>query len=590
MIEPNRDPRLGRNQEGFSEDPFLCSRIAETIVGAAQGDDVSAPDKVVSGLCHYPGQSQPVSGFERGAMEVSERTLRDVFLPSWMAGIKKMGALGVMATYPAIDGVPTHSSEWILGKILRDEMGFQGLVLGEGSGLTTVVYEGIAPDQKKAGEWAIKAGVDVGISYEPAYMQPMIENVREGRVSMAYIDRAVTRILRQKFRLGLFDHPFVDPERAVEVTHTKESQDLALAVAREGIVLLKNENNALPLKKSIKSIAVIGPNADDPHNVLGDYVAKKVLQHVVTVLEGIKTKVGPGVRVDYVKGCDVMGGKVNEIEKARRAAKNADVAVVVVGENAREAEDATDGEGYDVASLDLTGMQEDLVKAVHATGTPTVVVLVNGRPLSVRWIAEHVPAVVEAWLPGEQGGHAVADILFGDANPSGRLAITVPRHSGQLPVYYNYKPSKEYWIKGGWGKRYVDMSALPLWEFGYGLSYTKFEYSNLRIEEPKTHPDGEVHVSVDVQNSGERGGAEVAQLYIRDVISSVTTPVKQLKGFAKVALDPGEKKTVHFKLGPDDLSLLNRQMVRVVEPGEFKVMIGHSSEDIRLTGSFEVVE
>jgi beta-glucosidase len=590
VIEPNRDPRLGRNQEGFSEDPFLCSRIAEAIVGAAQGDDVSAPDKVVSGLCHYPGQSQPASGFERGAMEISERTLRDVFLPSWMAGIKKMGALGVMATYPAIDGVPTHSSEWILGKILREEMGFQGLVLGEGSGLTTVVYEGIAPDQKKAGEWAIKAGVDVGISYEPAYMQPMIENVREGRVSMAYIDRAVTRILRQKFRLGLFDHPFVDPERAVEVTHTRESQELALQVAREGIVLLKNEKNALPLKKSIKSIAVIGPNADDPHNVLGDYVAKKVLQHVVTVLEGIKTKVGPGVRVDYVKGCEVMGTKVNEIEQARQAAKNADVAVVVVGENAREADDATDGEGYDVASLDLTGQQEDLVKAVYATGTPTVVVLVNGRPLSVRWIAEHVPAVVEAWLPGEQGGHAVADILFGDANPSGRLAITVPRHSGQLPVYYNYKPSKEYWIKSGWGKRYVDMSALPLWEFGCGLSYTKFEYSNLRIEEPKIHPDGEVHVSADVRNTGERGGAEVAQLYIRDVISSVTTPVKQLKGFAKVALDPGEKKTVRFKLGPEDLSLLNRQMVRVVEPGEFKVMIGHSSEDIRLTGSFEVVE
>ena len=590
VIEPNRDPRLGRNQEGFSEDPYMCSRIAETIVGAAQGNDVSASDKVVSGLCHYPGQSQPVSGFERGAMEVSERTLRDVFLPPWMAGIKKMGALGVMATYPAIDGVPTHSSEWILGKILREEMGFQGLVLGEGSGISTLIYEGIAPDQKKAGEWAIKAGVDVGISYEPAYMRPMIENVREGRVSMTYIDRAVSRILRQKFRLGLFDHPFVDPERAVQVTHTKESQDLALQVAREGIVLLKNEKNALPLKKSIKSIAVIGPNADDPHNVLGDYVAHHVIQHVVTVLEGIKTKVGPGVRVDYVKGCDVMGARVNEIEKARQAAKNAEVAVVVVGENAREAEDATDGEGYDVASLDLTGKQEELVKAVFATGTPTVVVLVNGRPLSVRWIAEHVPAVIEAWLPGEQGGHAVADILFGDSNPSGRLAITVPRHSGQLPVYYNYKPSKEYWIKGGWGKRYVDMSALPLWEFGYGLSYTKFEYSHLRIEEPTIHPDGEVHVSADVQNTGERGGAEVAQLYIRDVISSVTTPVKQLKGFAKVALDPGEKKTVRFKLGPEDLSLFNRQMVHVVEPGEFKVMIGHSSEDIRLTGSFAVVE
>jgi beta-glucosidase len=596
VIEPNRDPRLGRNQEGFSEDPFLCSRIAETIGGAAQGDDVSAPDKVVAGLCHYPGQSQPASGFERGAMEISERMLREVFLPPWMAGIKKMGALGVMATYPAIDGVPTHSSEWILGKILREEMGFQGLVLGEGSGISTLIYEGIAPDQKKAGEWAIKAGVDVGISYEPAYMMPMVRNVREGRVSMAYIDRAVTRILRQKFRLGLFDRPFVDPERAVEVTHTKEHQDLALEVAREGIVLLKNQNNLLPLKKSVKSIALIGPNADDPHNLLGDYVAHKVLQHVVTVREGIQEKAGPGVRVDFVKGCDVIGTRLNEIEKARQAAKNADVAVVVVGENAREEKDATDGEGYDVASLDLTGQQEDLVEAVVATGTPTVVVLVNGRPLSVRWIAEHVPAVVEAWLPGEQGGRAVADVLFGDYNPSGRLAITVPRHVGQLPAYYNYKPSKAYWIKDGWGRRYVDMSPLPLWDFGYGLSYTTFEYSNLRIEsslgqeEAQIHQGGEVFIAADVRNAGERAGAEVVQLYIRDVISSVTTPVKQLKGFAKVALAPGEKKTVHFKLTPEDLSLLDRQMQRVVEPGEFKVMIGHSSADIRLTGGFEVVE
>jgi len=590
VIEPNRDPRLGRNQEGFSEDPYLCSRIAETIVGAAQGDDVSAPDKVVSGLCHYPGQSQPASGFERGAMEISERMLRDSFLPPWMAGVKKMGALGVMATYPAIDGVPTHSSDFILTKILREEMGFQGLVLSEGSGISTLIYEHIAPDQKKAGELAIKAGVDVGISYETAYMQPMIENVREGRVSMAYIDRAVSRILRQKFRLGLFDHPFVDPEHAVQVTHTKESQELALSVAREGIVLLKNEKNFLPLKKSVKSIALIGPNADDTLNILGDYVPHKILQHVVTIREGIQNKVGPGVRVEYVKGCDVMGTKRNEIEKARAAAKNAGVAVVVVGENAREAEDATDGEGYDVASLDLTGMQEELVEAVAATGTPTVVVLVNGRPLSVRWIAEHVPAVVEAWLPGEQGGNAVADVLFGDVNPTGRLAITVPRHSGQLPAYYNYKPSKEYWIKDGWGRRYVDMSPFPLWEFGYGLSYTNFEYSNLRIEEPKVHTGGDVHITADVRNAGERAGAEVAQLYIRDVISSVTTPVKQLKGFSKVALEPGETKTVRFTLTPEDLSLLNRQLVRVVEPGEFQVMIGHSSEDIRLTGSFEVVE
>jgi beta-glucosidase len=589
VVEPNRDPRLGRNQEGYSEDPYLCSRIAETIVGAAQGDDISAPDKVVAGLCHYPGQSQPASGFERGAMEISERTLREVFLPPWVAGIKKAGALGVMATYPAIDGVPTHSSEWILTKILREELGFQGLVLGEGSGISTLVYEGIAPDQKRAGALAIRAGLDVGISYEPGYMQPLAENVREGRVSMADIDRAVGRVLRQKFRLGLFENPYVDPARAVSVTHTKEHQDLALDVARESIVLLKNDKNALPLKKGLKSIAVIGPNANDVLNQLGDYTAKKVLQHVVTVLEGIKEKAGPGVRVDYVKGCNVVGTGRQEIDNAVRAAKNAEVAIVVVGENAWEQE-ATDGEGYDVASLDLTGAQEDLVKAVYETGTPTVVVLINGRPLSVRWIAEHVPALVEAWLPGEQGGRAVADVLFGDYNPSGRLPVTVARHVGQLPVFYNYKPSKAYWIKEGWGKRYVDMSPLPLYEFGYGLSYTTFEYSNLRIENPKVGPGGDVRISMDIRNAGERAGAEVAQLYIRDVVSSVTTPVKQLKGFAKVSLNPGETKTVRFTLTPEDLSLLDRHLQRVVEPGTFKVMAGHSSEDIRLAGEFEVTE
>ncbi|MGE5645655.1 MAG: glycoside hydrolase family 3 C-terminal domain-containing protein [Acidobacteriota bacterium] len=589
VIEPNRDPRLGRNQEGYSEDPFLCSRIAETIVRAAQGDDISAPDKVVAGLCHYPGQSQPASGFERGAMEISERMLRDVFLPPWVAGIKKAGALGVMATYPAIDGVPTHSSEWILTKILREELGFQGLVLGEGGGISTLVYEGIAPDQKKAGELALRAGLDVGISYEQGFMQPLAESVREGRVSMAEIDRAVARVLRQKIRLGLFENRYVDPARAVSVTHTKEHQDLALEVAREGIVLLKNDGNALPLKKGLKSIAVIGPNANDVLNQLGDYTPKKVLQHVVTVLEGIKEKAGPGVRVDYVKGCDVMGTGRQEIDKAVRAAKNAEAAIVVVGENAWE-QNATDGEGYDVASLDLTGMQEELVKAVHATGTPTVVVLVNGRPLSVRWISENVPAVVEAWLPGEQGGRAVADVLFGDVNPSGRLPVTFARHVGQLPVFYNYKPSKAYWVKEGWGKRYVDMSPAPLWAFGHGLSYTTFEYSNLRIENPRVGPGGDVRVSLDIRNTGERAGAEVAQLYIRDVVSTVTTPVKQLKGFAKVNLNAGETKTVRFTLTPEDLSLLDRNLRRVVEPGTFKVMVGRSSEDIRLSGEFEVTE
>jgi len=599
VVEPNRDPRLGRNAEGYSEDPYLCSRIAENIVHGAQGNAVSAPDKVVAGLCHYPGQSQPVSGLERGAMEISERALREVFLPPWVAGIKKAGALGVMATYPEIDDVPTHTSEKILTRILREELGFQGLVLGEGGGLDTPIYEGIASTQKDAGIWTLRAGVDVAISYEKAYMKPLMENVEEGKVSIAMIDRSVRRVLEQKFRLGLFDNPYVDLDHALQTVHAKEHQELALRAAREGIVLLKNERNLLPLSKTLKSVAVIGPNADTPRNQLGDYTTNKVLQHIVTPLEGIKGRVSSQTRVIFAKGCDVLGSDKSGFLEATKAAKGSDIAIVIVGEQQEKdpgADEAdarnrpTVGEGYDVASLDLTGVQEDLIKAVVETGTPTVVVLINGRPLSIRWTAENVPAIVEAWEPGEHGGEAVAEVLFGDYNPGGHLPITIPRHVGQLPAYYNFKPSKAYWIKEGWGERYVDMPATPLYPFGYGLSYTQFEYSDLRIDPPESGPAGTVRVSVDVKNTGARAGSEVVQLYIRDVLGTVSTPVKQLRGFQRVSLQPGETKTVDFALGPEDLSLLNRDMHWVVEPGDFEIMVGSSSEDIRNKGVLHVKE
>jgi beta-glucosidase len=588
VVEPNRDPRLGRNQEGYSEDPYLCSRIAFNIVRGAQGAGLSSQDAVVSGLCHYPGQSQPVSGLERGAMEISERMLREVFLPPWVAGVKKAGARGVMATYPEIDSVPTHSSDWILTHILRDELGFQGLVLGEGGGVSTLVYEYVARDQKEAGQIAMRAGLDVGISYEAGYMAPLLESVEEGKVSMEDIDRSVRRVLRQKFDLGLFDRPYVDVDRAVQVTHSAANVDLSLQAARESIVLLKNDG-VLPLKKDVRSIAVIGPNADDVINQLGDYAPKSVLQEVVTVLGGIKGAVSPQTKVVYAKGCDVTKPDKSGFAEAVRAASSSDVAIVVVGENGRaDKGQATDGEGFDVASLDLSGVQEDLVKAVYETGKPTIVILINGRPLSTRWITEKVPGLVEAWLPGERGGIAVAEVLFGDYNPSGRLSITVPRSVGQLPAYYNYKPSKEYWIGSGWGRRYVDMPATPLYDFGYGLSYTKFDYSNLRISPKTTGTQGEVEVAADVRNSGDREGEEVAQLYIRDVVATVSRPVKELRGFEKVALKPGEGKTVRFKLTREDLTMLDRSLKPVVEPGVFQVMVGHSSADIRLTGEFEV--
>lgn len=586
VVEPNRDPRLGRNEEGYSEDPFLCSQIAESIVKGAQGENVAAPDKVVAGLCHYPGQSQPAGGLEWGAMNISERMLREVFLPPWVAGIKKSGALGVMATYPSIDDVPVHASEKLLTGILRQELGFEGLVLSEGEGFNTMINERVAANQKDAGALSIKAGVDVGITYEDAYMLPLIENVNEGKVGMVNIDRAVKRILMQKLRLGLFENPFVDPEKAVKVSRTQENQDLALKVAQEGMVLLKNEKNLLPLKKNLKSIAVIGPNADADRNQLGDYTSRTILQEIITPLKGIKAEVNPSTKVTYVKGCNVMGNELNEIKKARDAARNSDVAIVVVGENDRRGTFGKpgDGEGLDVASLDLTGMQEDLVKAVAATGTPVIVVLINGRPLSIRWIAENVAAVIEAWNCGEKGGAALADIIFGDVNPSGKLPVTIPRHVGQLPSYYNYTGHKAARKQQG----YVDMPISPLYEFGYGLSYTTFEYSNLKITPGTNGVQGDFMVSLDVKNTGKRQGAEVVQLYINDNVSSVTRPVKELKGFRKICLGPGESGKVEFTITPGDLALLDQNMKWIVEPGKFSVMIGSSSEDIRLRGEIEV--
>jgi beta-glucosidase len=590
VIEPIRDPRLGRNEEGYSEDPYLCSRLAEVIVEAIQGNDISAADKAVAGLCHYPGQSEPVSGIERGAMEISERKLREVFLPPWEAGIKKASALGVMATYPAIDGIPTHASEFLLTDILREELGFEGLVLSEGSGIGTLIHECVATDQKEAGELALKAGLDVGISFEDGFLLSMSENVKEGRVSMELIDRAVERILKQKFRLGLFENPFVDPGLAAQTIHRTKHQDVALNAAREGIVLLKNENNFLPIQKDIKSIAVIGPNADNERNLLGDYISHVILQDISTVLEGIEAKVSSECNVQYVKGCEVVGSRFNEIPQAVKAARKADVAIVVLGENERRAanDEGTNGEGRDIASLDLTGIQEDLLKAVYATGTTTILVLINGRPLSISWAADHIPAIVEAWLPGEKGGTAVADVIFGDYNPSGKLPVTIPRHVGQLPVYYNQVPSRLTSIRAVGS--YVDLPATPLWEFGFGLSYTSYEYDNLRISPEEIGAYGEVIISVDVKNSGESRGSEVVQLYVRDLLATVTSPVKELKGFKKVKLEPGETEHVEFILNHESLALYNRFMECVVEPGTFEVMVGSSSEDIRQTGRFEVKE
>jgi beta-glucosidase len=583
QVEPNRDPRHGRNQHTYSEDTYLCSRYAEAIVKGAQGDNIAAPDKVISGLGCYPGQGQGLNGTNRGYMDLSDRTLHEVYLPIWKAGVKA-GTLGIMATHPSINGYPNHGSEQNLTKILREEFGFKGIVVSEGSNTGTLLYERVASTEKEAGPIVLKAGVDVNITMESGYHKDMIDNVKEGKVSMELLDRAVRRILRLKFMLGLFENPYVDPDLAIEVVHSRQHQDLALRASQEGIVLLKNDAYKagaplLPLSKDLKSIAVIGPNADNDVNLLGDYIPKKLLFKYSSVLDAIKKKVSPSTKVTYVKGCEVLNTKVSNIPEAVEAAKQAQLAVVVLGEDQR-----TDGESKDCVDLQLTGLQNDLIKAVYETGTPTVVVINSGRPLAISWMAENIPSIVESWMTGEKGGEAIADVLFGDVNPSGKLPITFPRHVGQMPFYYNYKPSKYMRREIA----YVTMPLSPLYPFGHGLSYTTFEYSNLKIDPKESGPAAHYNVSVDVKNTGKREGKEVVQLYIDDEISSMVTPIMELKGFEKVNLKPGETRTVNFTLTPEHLQMLDANMKWVVEPGKFKVMVGSSCDDIRQEGEFEV--
>jgi beta-glucosidase len=588
VLGPNldlaREPRWGRTEETYGEDPYLVSRMAVAVVKALQGPGPGVDgDHIIATAKHFAAHGQPEGGTNIAPANYSERILREVFFPSFKAAVTEAGIMSVMASYNEIDGVPSHANKWLLEKVLREEWGFTGNIVSDYYAIPQMQdLHHVAGSKAEAAKLAIEAGVDIETP-DPDTYPTLLQLVRDGIVSEATIDKAVARDLRLKFLLGLFENPYVDPERTVAVTNSAAHRELAAEAARRAIVLLKNENNLLPLNRSsLKSIAVIGPNANRVH--LGGYSDNP--GRGVSVLEGITTKVGSQVKVTYAEGCKITreGGNWwadtshlsdpaedgRLIAQAVDMARAADVSILVLGGN-----EDTNKEGWadnhlgDRDSIDLVGRQNDLVKAVLETGKPTVVMLINSGPLSINYIAANVPAILEGFYLGQETGTGVADVLFGDYNPAGKLPVTFPRSVGQLPAYYNRKPTAR--------RGYLFTSKEPLFPFGYGLSYTSFEYSNLKIAPAQIGPAGETKVSVTVTNTGRRAGDEVVQLYIRDLVSSVTRPVMELKDFKRVSLAAGESKTVEFTITPDKLSFLDLNMRSVVEPGWFDIMIGTSS-------------
>lgn len=591
VLDLARDPRWGRTEETYGEDPYLVSRMAVAAVTGLQGDAFNiGRHHVVATMKHFAVHGQPEGGTNTAPGNYSERIIRENFLVPFQAAVQEGHVGSVMASYNEIDGIPSHINHWLLDKVLRQEWSFRGYVTSDGDGLQMLVQtHHVAATKADAARLAIAAGVDYDLSDGSVY-RTLIYQVKQGIVPESELDKAVARMLATKFRLGLFDNPLVDPDYAEKTTNSAEHRALALKAAQKTVVLLKNEQNLLPLDlNKLKTIAVIGPNADGLH--LGGY--SRLPAHSVTILQGIQDRVGSKAKVVYAEGCrftnkhqdwhgwfddDVElvdpATQADKIKQAAAAAKSADVAILVVGENESSNREAwSERHRGDRDSLELLGAQNDLVKAVVETGTPTVVLLINGRPLSVSYIAEHVPAILEGWYLGQEGGTAAANVLFGDVNPGGKLPITFPHSVGDLPDFYNHKPSAN--------RTYAFSTRQPLFPFGYGLSYTTFKFENLRVEPSQIRVGGTAKVSVDISNAGTRDGDEVAQFYIHQKIASVTRPVMQLKGFQRITLKPGEKKTVEFTITPDTLSMLNLDMHNVVEPGMFDVMVGPSSDQTK---------
>src|SRR5881398_2640461 len=581
MVDIARDPRWGRIAEGSGEDPYLGSAMAAARVRGFQGSDPRAPDAVLATVKHFAAYGGAEGGRDYNTVDLSERTLREVYLPPYHAAIDA-GAGSVMTSFNEIGGIPSTASPWLMTTLLRREWGFKGFVVSDWTAVAELLNHGVAGSRADAGKLALEAGVDMDM-VSRIYVSDLPALVRAGRIPVAVVNEAVRRVLRAKAALGLFDDPDhgATPERERAALLAPEHRQLARRVAEESIVLLRNEGQVLPLAARVKTLAVIGPLADDNASALGSWPGRGDPQDAVTPLAGIKQRAG-SVSVVYAKGCGITDTSTAGFADAVAAAKQADVAVLVLG----EAGDMS-GEAASRADLDFPGVQERLLEAVQATGTPVVLVVNSGRPLTIAWAAEHVPAIVESWFLGVETGPALAAVLFGDVSPSGKLPVTFPRAVGQIPLYYNHKNTGRPTGPDKYTSKYTDLPVTPLFPFGHGLSYTTFGYSDLRLSAPRIGPAGTLKVSVTVTNTGAREGAEVVQLYVHDEVASVTRPVRTLAGFRRVSLKPGEARTVDFQLTPKELGLYNRDMKFVVEPGKFRVFVGGSSVG-GLEAEFEV--
>jgi beta-glucosidase len=600
VLDLAREPRWSRVEETYGEDPLLNSMMGTAMVKGFQGDNIASGVNVISTLKHFTAYGVPEGGHNGGPVSVGLRELYQSYLPPFKAAVQA-GALSIMTAYNAIDGVPCTANPFLLKEILRDQWGFKGFVvsdLGSVNGLAG--NQGIAGSLTEAAELALNAGVDNDLG--GAAFAKLGTSIERNAVAQSRLDEAVKRILTLKFQMGLFENPFVNPDKAKKQVRDQAAIAVARQVAQESMILLKNDKQTLPLSKQIKSIAVIGPNANNIYNQLGDYTAPQAEDNVITPLEGIKAILPASVKLNYVKGCDIRDTSNVDIAGAVRAAKASDVAVVILGgSSARDfkteyistgaatvstsksqfTSDMESGEGFDRQSLDLLGKQLELLKAVAATGKPVILVFIGGRPLNLNWPAENVSAIICAWYPGQAGGQAIADVLFGDYNPAGRLPVSIPRNVGQLPVYYNDRNQNKH--------AYVEGPADALYGFGHGLSYSSFAYKNLSIQAAE-QPGLNVKVSVDVSNTSNKAGDEVVQLYLHDEKASSVVPLKQLKAFKRLHLKAGETQQVSFELKKEDLLIYDATMKPVVEKGSFKVMIGASSRDIRLEGKFLVKE